>query len=310
MKLYTFETGGRRSIGAELNGSLIQLPAAYGEWLEFHEPAPGTLSALPPEMGAFLRLGDAGMEAARQALAFMATNPVVPPEIPVRFAFADVTICAPIKRPGKILCVGDNYRGKQIENPGPGFSEEPFFFSKLPSTVIGPGEAIVHPHRVRALDFEVELAVVIGKHVKHAHESDVMAAVAGFTILHDVSARDVQFKEHQLTLGKNFDTFCPLGPCIITPDELPSFDRLRLRSWLNGELMQDGSTSDWVFPLPKLLASLTHVMTLEPGDIVSTGTPDGVGVLRKPNVFLKPGDVMRLQIDGIGILENPVIAEG
>ena len=136
-----------------------------------------------------------------------------------------------------------------------------------------------------------------------------MDCVAGYTILHDISARDVQFKDNQITLGKNFDTFSPLGPCIVTKDELPDPGNVRLRSLLNGKVMQDGTTADWVFPLPELLSRLSRVMTLEPGDVVSTGTPAGVGAFRKPQVFLKAGDVVRLEIEGIGMLENPVVDE-
>ena len=136
-----------------------------------------------------------------------------------------------------------------------------------------------------------------------------MKAIAGYTILNDVSARDIQFTDQQITLGKNFDTFAPMGPCLVTPEELRSVENLRLRSSVNGHMMQDGSTSDWIFPLPGLLAFLSRVMTLEPGDVVSTGTPGGVGVFRKPPVFLKPGDTVVVEIEGIGRLENPVIGE-
>ena len=136
-----------------------------------------------------------------------------------------------------------------------------------------------------------------------------MDCVAGYTILHDVSARDVQFKDNQITLGKNFDTFCPMGPCIVTKDEMPNPGNVPLRSLLNGKVMQDGTTADWVFPLPELLSRLSQVMTLEPGDVVSTGTPAGVAVFRKPQIFLQPGDMVRLEIEGIGVLENPVVNE-
>ena len=130
----------------------------------------------------------------------------------------------------------------------------------------------------------------------------------GYTILHDVSARDVQFHGNQITLGKNFDSFCPIGPCVVTSDELPNPENVRLRTYLNGEIMQNGSTAEWVFSLPRLLSFLSETMTLEPGDIVSTGTPAGVGMFRRPPIFLRPGDLVRLEIEGIGVLENPVIA--
>jgi 2-keto-4-pentenoate hydratase/2-oxohepta-3-ene-1,7-dioic acid hydratase in catechol pathway len=221
-----------------------------------------------------------------------------------------VRLLAPIPRPGKILRSGLNYRSHVEENPGAKLPDEPFFFAKMPSVVIGPGQPMVHPKRTRQMDYEVEFAVVIGRSMRNVPEVQVMEHLFGYTILHDVSARDVQFKDSQITLGKNFDTFAPMGPCIVTADEIADPARLRLRSWLNGQLMQDRTNEDWLFPLPRLLASLTEVMTLEPGDVVSTGTPAGVGVFRQPPIFLQPGDVVVLEIEGIGRLENPVVAEG
>jgi 2,4-didehydro-3-deoxy-L-rhamnonate hydrolase len=215
-------------------------------------------------------------------------------------------LLAPIPRPGKILCSGINYRSHLQENRGAVLPEEPFFFAKLPSTVIGPSEPIICPRRSQQVDYEIELAVVIGRQMKETAEADALEHVFGFTILHDVSARDVQFRDNQITLGKNFDTFCPIGPCVVTRDEIPRPDQIRLKTLLNGQTMQDGSTSDWLFSLPRLLSFLSQTITLEPGDIVSTGTPAGVGVFRKPPIFLKPGDVVRLEADQIGVLQNNV----
>jgi 2,4-diketo-3-deoxy-L-fuconate hydrolase len=218
-------------------------------------------------------------------------------------------LLAPIPRPGKILCSGINYRSHLQENPNAILPEEPFFFAKLPSTVIGPSQPIICPRRSQQVDYEIELAVVIGRKMKETAESDVLEHVFGYTILHDVSARDVQFRQNQITLGKNFDTFCPMGPCVVTRDEIPHPDRIRLKTFLNGQTMQDGSTSDWLFSLPRLLSFLSQRITLEPGDIVSTGTPAGVGVFRKPPIFLKPGDIVRLEADEIGVLQNNVTSE-
>jgi len=218
-------------------------------------------------------------------------------------------LLAPIPRPGKILCSGINYRSHLKENPKAILPEEPFFFAKLPSTVIGPSQPIICPRRSQQVDYEIELAVVIGRKMKETAESDVLEHVFGYTILHDVSARDVQFRDNQITLGKNFDTFCPIGPCVVTRDEISRPDRLGLKTFLNGQIMQDGSTSDWLFSLPQLLSFLSQRITLEPGDIVSTGTPAGVGVFRKPPIFLKPGDIVRLEADQIGVLQNNVTAQ-
>jgi 2-keto-4-pentenoate hydratase/2-oxohepta-3-ene-1,7-dioic acid hydratase in catechol pathway len=281
MKLYTFEVNGQQRLGAEQNGRLVDLQTVAGDML------------------ALVKAGPEALAAARRRLAQAGES------IPID----QVRLLAPIPRPGKILCSGLNYRSHVEENPGAKLPDEPFFFAKMPSGVIGPGQPIVHPQRTRQMDYEVEFAVVIGRSMRNVSEAEVMDHIFGYTILHDVSARDVQFKDSQITLGKNFDTFAPMGPCIVTADEITDPARLRLRSWLNGQLMQDRTNEDWLFPLPKLLASLAEVMTLEPGDVVSTGTPAGVGVFRQPPVFLQPGDVVVLEIEGIGRLENPVVAE-
>jgi 2-keto-4-pentenoate hydratase/2-oxohepta-3-ene-1,7-dioic acid hydratase in catechol pathway len=178
--------------------------------------------------------------------------------------------------------------------------------------VIGPGDPIVHPAVSQHVDYEVEFAVVIGRSMRHVAEDEALEHVFGYTILHDVSARDFQFRlprDNHITLGKNFDTFAPIGPCIVTPDEIADLNDVRMRTLLNGAVMQDASTSDWLFPLPRLLSSLAQVMTLQPGDVVTTGTPAGVGAFHQPPVWLKPGDVVALEIEGIGRLENPVVVE-
>jgi 2,4-didehydro-3-deoxy-L-rhamnonate hydrolase len=217
-------------------------------------------------------------------------------------------LCVPVT-PGKIICSGLNYRSHVEENPNAKFLDDPRFFGKAPNTVIGPGDAIRHPGEAYQVDYEVELAVVIGRTMPRATPAEkAMEYVFGYTILHDVSSRYIQFKDNNEYMGKNFDTFCPIGPCIVTADEIPDPSRLRLRTWLNGRLMQDGSNAEWCFPLPRLLAWLSQAMTLEPGDIVSTGTPAGIGWFRRPQVFLRPGDVVRLEIDGIGQLENPIVS--
>jgi 2-keto-4-pentenoate hydratase/2-oxohepta-3-ene-1,7-dioic acid hydratase in catechol pathway len=300
MKLYTFEIGGVARLGAGQGDRIVDLALAH----EARVRSSGRVEApLPADMAAFVRAGDAGLRAARQAL----EHATVRPDGAFVHDPAAVKLRAPIARPGKILCSGINYHGHLQENPKAKLPEEPFFFSKVPSAVIGPGDPIVLPARSRQVDYEVELAVVIGQPLARAAESAVPGAIFGYTILHDVSARDVQFKDNQITLGKNFDGFCPLGPCLVTADEIPRPETLRLRTLLNGEVMQDSTNADWVFPLPRLLSALSHVMTLEPGDVVSTGTPRGVGTFRDPQVFLKAGDRVVLEIDGIGRLENPVV---
>ncbi len=305
MRLYTFEVDGAQRIGAESDGRLIDLRAAYtarGNALN---------QAMFDSMLHLIAAGSEGLDAAQQAVAFAQTAGSSS-SVPLSYDLSAVRLLAPLPRSGKILCSGVNYMGHLEENPGAKLPETPGFFSKLPNAVIGPNEPIVHPRMTQQLDYEVEFAVVIGRRLHKAGEDEAIGAVWGYTLLHDVSARDIQFKEpqnNQITLGKNFDTFAPLGPCIVTADELPEPHNVRLRTLVNDRVLQNGSTDQWVFPLPYLLSFLSQIMTLEGGDIVTTGTPAGVGVFRKPQVFLQPGDVVRLEADGIGVLQNPVVAE-
>jgi len=207
---------------------------------------------------------------------------------------------------GKILCSGVNYASHAYENPNATMPTEPFFFSKLPSAVIGPGVPIRIPRPDTKTDYEVELAMVLGRRAYRVAEADALAHVFGWTILHDVSARDIQFKDVQITLGKNPDTFAPIGPEIVTADELGDPSTLRVSTTLNGRTMQDSSTSEMLFSPAKLLAVITDLITLEPGDMVTTGSPAGVGTFRDPPVYLQPGDSVTVSIDRIGDLTNPV----
>lgn len=281
MRLYTFQVNGAEKIGAEQNGKLVDL------------------NSIAPDMLAFIRGGDARMDAARGVLA----GGHAP-----TYELSQVKLRAPIPRPGKILCSGINYKAHGNENPNAVYPAEPDAFSKVPSAVVGPDDPIVLPPMSNEVDYEVEFAAVIGKTMSYTPPDKVMDHIFGYTILHDVSARDVQFKPNGITRGKNFDAFAPMGPCIVTTDELTDPNHCQIRTWLNGELMQDGNTHDWIFPLPVFLNYLSSIMTMEPGDILSTGTCSGIGYFRNPKVFLKPGDVCVLEIEGIGKLENPVVA--
>jgi 2,4-diketo-3-deoxy-L-fuconate hydrolase len=216
-------------------------------------------------------------------------------------------VLAPL-RPRLILCSGINYASHKEENPDAVFPSEPFFFSKLPSSVIGPGEPIVIPREDMQADYEVELAVVIGRTARRVAEADALDHVFGYTVLNDVSARDIQFRDNQITLGKGVDTFCPLGPEVVTADEIGDPSQLHVASYLNGEQMQSSSTADMVSSVSQLIAFLSRIVTLEPGDVVSTGTPAGVGAFRDPPVWLKPGDEITVEVDRIGRLTNPVEA--
>lgn len=209
--------------------------------------------------------------------------------------------------PPKILCIGLNYRDHAIEG-GKQIPTEPVLFGKFSNALLAHGEAIRLPAISEKVDYEAELVVVVGKRGRDIAEADAMAHIAGYTIGHDVSARDWQFRgaERQWTIGKTFDTFAPVGPELVTADEIPDPHGLQVRLRLNGETMQDSNTREFIFRVPFLIAYLSRVMTLEPGDLIFTGTPPGVGFARKPPVWLKPGDVVEVEIEGIGVLRNGV----
>jgi 2-keto-4-pentenoate hydratase/2-oxohepta-3-ene-1,7-dioic acid hydratase in catechol pathway len=258
-----------------------------------------------------IRDGDSGLE--RAAAAVERGDPV---EVE--------RIIHPI-RPGKILRSGVNYRSHGDEDPDYVFPDElRWDFVKLSSAVIGPGEPIVIPpnddviKRVPghiaplsdhgfAVDYEVELGVIIGKRAKNVRSEDALEHIFGYTVINDVGARSVQFHNYQIDLGKSFDTFCPMGPCIVTRDELPDWPAIRVQSHVNGELRQDALVSDQIGPPPAAIEWLSSIITLEPGDCLSTGTPAGCGTFMDPPAFLNPGDVVTVSASGIGELTNPVV---
>jgi len=214
----------------------------------------------------------------------------------------------PIERPGKIVCVGLNYRD-HAEEQGVELPEAPLLFAKWPSSLVGPGEAIVLPRTSTRVDYEAELGVVIGERVKGVSEENALEAVLGYLCLNDVSARDFQFGDGQWTRGKSPDTFCPVGPRLVPRDEVPDPQALGIRCLLNGEVMQDSTTANMIFSVAEVIAYASATSTLEPGDLIATGTPAGVGVFRKPPRLLHDGDEVTVEIESVGALTNPVRAE-
>jgi 2-keto-4-pentenoate hydratase/2-oxohepta-3-ene-1,7-dioic acid hydratase in catechol pathway len=210
-----------------------------------------------------------------------------------------------IPAPGKILCVGFNYRN-HAEEMAAKVHAEPDVFAKFSSCLIGPGQDIVLPAASSKIDFEGELAVVIGRDCFDVTEGDALSYVGGYTVFNDVSARDLQFQTSQWTLGKAIDTFAPIGPVLTLSQSIPDPQDLKLTTRLNGELMQDASTGQMIFSVARIISSISRSMTLLPGDIITTGTPEGVGWKREPPRFLQNGDVIEIEISGIGILRNPV----
>ena len=213
-----------------------------------------------------------------------------------------------ITRPGKIVCVGLNYHD-HAEEGGQDLPKAPLLFAKWPNTLIGHGEPIVLPQESSQVDYEAELGVVIGATAKHVSERDALDIVQGYICVNDVSARDLQFGDGQWTRGKSPDTFCPVGPRLVPRDEIGDPQALAIRCIVNGETLQDSSTSQMIFSVAEIIAYVTRVITLEPGDLIATGTPAGVGVFRDPQVLLQDGDEVSVEIEGLGTLTNPVQKE-
>ena len=213
-----------------------------------------------------------------------------------------------ITRPGKIVCVGLNYHD-HAEEGGAELPKAPLLFAKWSNTLIGHGDPIVLPAESKEVDYEAELGVVIGTTAKHVSERDALDVVQGYICVNDVSARDLQFADGQWTRGKSPDSFCPVGPRLVPREEIDDPQALAIRCVLNGETMQDSSTSQMIFSVAEIIAYVSRVITLEPGDLIATGTPAGVGVFRDPKVLLKDGDEVTVDIEGLGALTNPVKGE-
>ncbi len=284
MKLATFSYGGTTRVGVVDGEEVVDLAAAGPD--------------LPSEMTALLAAGDDALLKVRN-LALGGAG---------RIPLADVRLEAPVLRPPEFLAIGLNY-ADHIEESGMEKPKFPMFFNKQSSCVTGPAGAIHLPRVSAALDYEGELGFVIGRRARHVPAERALEFIAGFLVVDDVSVRDWQFKAPTMTLGKSFDTHGPIGPWIVTPDEVGDPHALDLRTWVNGELRQESNTRHLVFNCFEQLETLSTVCTLEPGTVVATGTPGGVGVAAKPPVFLVAGDVVRIEISGIGEIENTVIAE-
>jgi 2-keto-4-pentenoate hydratase/2-oxohepta-3-ene-1,7-dioic acid hydratase in catechol pathway len=225
-----------------------------------------------------------------------------------RIPLDQVRLLAPIPRPPKFLAIGLNY-ADHIAEAGMEAPEFPVFFNKQTTCVTGPGDPIHVPRASSLVDYEGELAIVIGRRCRHVPAARAHEVIAGYTIVNDVTVRDWQFKAPTMTIGKSFDTHGPTGPWIVTADAIPDPQDLRIRTWVNDDLMQDASTKEMIFDCAQQIETLSTSFTLEPGDLIATGTPAGVGIVRQPPVWLQPGDTVKVEIEGIGSLENPVIAE-
>lgn len=280
MKLVTYGESGQERIGAVVGDEIVDLRSA-------DESLPGTvLGVLEADA-----LGDVSRALESGAGA--------------RTPLDGARLASPLPRPPKIVCVGLNYLDHATEQNVP-LPEHPLLFSKATSSVVGPYDDVVLPAESEQVDYEVELAVVIGKTATAVSEADAYAYVAGYTVANDVSARDIQFRQQQWHQGKSYDTFCPMGPWLVTKDEIPDPNTLAVKLTLNGEVLQDSNTDNLIFNVPTLVSRISSAMTLLPGDVISTGTPAGVGVFSDPKILLKAGDYMETWVEGIGTLKNHV----
>jgi acylpyruvate hydrolase len=312
MKLVTYSWKGDVALGALAKERVVNLHRAYAAALRQAGDADELAVAdlrVPGDLLGLLRGGEASMAAARCALQFVEDQGLANHAGSPCYPLEEVDLLAPIERPGKVVCVGLNYRSHlaEIGEPTP---EYPILFHKAATSLIGHRQSIVLPRISRQVDYEGELAVVIGRRGKNIPQQDALSYVAGYTCANDVSAHDLEFRTSQWTSGKMLDTFCPLGPVLLTRDEMPAPGSLRLKTILNGQTVQKACTSDMVFSVPFLISYISSLATLEPGDLLLTGTPAGIGCNQQPQVFLQPGDRVSVQIDGIGTLTNNVVAEG
>ncbi|MDF2500046.1 MAG: Ureidoglycolate lyase [Anaerosporomusa subterranea] len=300
MNFVTFEAKGKTEIGilTEDKNSVIPLQAAGQLYCQN--------VTLPNTMLEFLDLGDVAVETIQKIIAKIDD---ACPKLPL----SDVRLLAPIPWPRKnIFCIGKNYVEHALEfekttDVNAAVPKVPVIFSKPPTCVVGPGAVVKnHKHAISQIDYEVELAVVIGKKASQVAKAEAYDYVFGYTIMNDVSARDLQKAHSQWVMGKGPDTFAPLGPCIVHKSDIPNPHNLYIRCSINGEIRQNANTKDMVFDIPTLIATISSVVTLEPGDIIATGTPAGVGVGFNPPKFLHPGDEMRLEIENIGVLINTI----
>jgi 2-keto-4-pentenoate hydratase/2-oxohepta-3-ene-1,7-dioic acid hydratase in catechol pathway len=290
MKIVRYQCDGKESYGIMQTDRLLSLPS-FAKQLKMH---------LPNTIEAFIS-DEAAQKKAEELLLKVTNNQLEAASFPLDQA----KLLAPITSPPKILCLGLNYathvNETRAERP-----KEPVIFMKPHTTIAGPNDKIIKRPFVKQLDYEGELAIVMGKKAKDIPTSQAMGYVFGYTVFNDVSARDFQFRGSQWTPGKSFDTFAPTGPCIVTRSEGPKTDNLFIKTWVNGELRQDGNTNDMIFQVSEIVSYLSGIMTLEPCDLIATGTPSGVAMAMKPPKWLNAGDIVEIEIEGIGKLTNTV----
>jgi len=293
MRIVRFEANDRVTrVGALAAGGVVDLHAAA--------TALGISAEQFSDIAAFLAAGESALASVQEILTQSPPSALKP--------LSQITLRAPVPRPGKIIAVGLNYRDHSVEAGAKALPTTPILFAKFPTSICGPNDPIVIPPANPQVDYEAELAVVIGRKGKAIHAGDALHYVFGYMPLNDVSARTWQFADKQWVRGKSCDTFCPIGPHLTTRDEIHDPHALAICARVNGATLQDSHTSKMIFRVPELIEFISESITLEPGDIIATGTPEGVGIFRTPPVLLKPGDVVEVEIEKLGILRNAVVA--
>ncbi|MEN1968617.1 fumarylacetoacetate hydrolase family protein [Lentibacillus sp. N15] len=308
MKLVSYKFNnkpGAYRMGCVIDGRVVDLQEGLNSLLQSRQDH-GALRVLdqllPADPNLFFTLGEHAMDQARKVYDYLAAHK----DESLSFALSEVSLGTPISKPSKIICVGKNY-ADHAEEMKSAIPEIPVLFAKFPNALIGPQDAIEKAAVTSKLDYEVELAVVIGREASKVTKADALQYVAGYTIGNDTSARDLQKRTPQWLQGKSHDRSTPIGPWVVTADEIADPHNLSIRSFVNGEKRQDSNTSKLIFDIPFLIEFISGFMTLEPGDIIMTGTPDGVGFAMDPPQFLQAGDTVILEIDSIGKMENKVI---
>nr|WP_164219571.1 fumarylacetoacetate hydrolase family protein [Virgibacillus sp. YIM 98842] len=308
MKLVSYKLKGKPGplrIGIVVNENVIDIQEAYRKYLEMERKqdlADHVQYVLPSDPATFLSIGFDAVTKARKAMDAIENEELDN----ISFNRETVTLSAPNPSPSKIICIGKNYLDHAMEMGGE-VPDYPMLFAKFTNSIIGPEDNIEKPNVTEKLDYEVELAVVIGKEASNVSEAKALNHVAGYTLANDTSARDLQKRTSQFLQGKTLDNSTPIGPWIVTPDEIGDPSNLSIRSLVNGEERQSSNTSKLIFNIPYLISFISKLITLNPGDIILSGTPDGVGAGMSPPQFLKDGDTVTLEIEKIGIMENKVI---
>ena len=317
MRLVTFSHNHPPRTGAMHGDHVVDLGRAFGAMLAatgddcVSDPLVDAL--VPGDTVELLRGGHRSLAAARDALDWAAAQAEQAESLrtrwdePILVPLADVQLGPPVRHPRKVIGVGLNYRD-HAEEQGAKIPRNPILFAKFDRGLIGHGQPIEHPDTTQKLDYEAELAVVIGRHARDLEPEEVDEHIAGYTAFNDVTARDIQFADRQWLRGKVGDTHAPIGPWLVTRDELPDPSDLGIRLRHNGDVLQDSTTAQLIFDVPTIVSFVSRTVTLEPGDVIATGTPGGVGFARDPEIYLREGDVVSVEIDGIGTLENPVVA--